>query len=40
MNSGSIKKSVTIDTDLKKAWSKISEIAKLDWLEGQNQQNF
>ena len=40
MNSGSIKKSVTIDTDLKKAWSKISEIAKLDWLEGQKSTKF
>jgi hypothetical protein len=40
MNSGSIKKSVIIDTDLKKAWSKISEIAKLDWLEGQKSTKF
>ena len=40
MNSGSIKKSVTIDTDLNKAWSKISEIAKLDWLEGQKSTKF
>ena len=35
MNSGSIKKSVIIDTDLDKAWSKISKITKLDWLQGQ-----
>ena len=40
MNSGSVKKIVIIDTDLEKAWSKISKITKLDWLEGQNQQNF
>ena len=35
MNSGSVKKSVIIETDLDKAWGKISKIAKLDWLEGQ-----
>ena len=35
MNSGSVKKSVIIDTNLEKAWSKISKIIKLDWLEGQ-----
>jgi len=35
MNSGSVKKSVIIQTDLEKAWTKISKIAKLDWLEGQ-----
>ncbi len=35
MNSGSVKKSVTIDIDLEKAWSKISKISKLDWLQGQ-----
>jgi len=35
MNSGSIKKSVIINTDLDKAWSKISKITKLDWLQGQ-----
>ena len=35
MNSGSIKKSVIINTDLEKAWSKISKITKLDWLQGQ-----
>ena len=40
MNSGSIKKSVIIDTDLKKAWSKISKIVKLDWLEGQKSTKF
>ena len=35
MNSGSVKKSVIIDDDLEKVWSKISKITKLDWLEGQ-----
>ena len=35
MNSGSVKKSVIIDVDLEKAWSKISKISKLDWLQGQ-----
>ena len=35
MNSGSVKKSVIIQTDLEKAWAKISKIVKLDWLEGQ-----
>ena len=35
MNSGSVKKSVTIDADLEKVWIKISKITKLDWLEGQ-----
>ena len=40
MNSGSIKKSVIIDTDLDKAWSKISKITKLDWLQGQKSTKF
>ena len=35
MNSGSVKKSVIINTDLEKAWTKISKIIKLDWLQGQ-----
>ena len=35
MKSGSVKKSVMIDTDLEKVWTKISKITKLDWLEGQ-----
>ena len=35
MNSNSVKKSIIIDTDLDKAWLKISKIANLDWLEGQ-----
>tara|TARA_B100000029_G_scaffold53777_1_gene48819 strand:- start:429 stop:854 length:426 start_codon:yes stop_codon:yes gene_type:complete len=35
MNSGSVKKSVIINTNLEKAWSKISKITKLDWLQGQ-----
>ena len=35
MNSGSVKKSVIIDSDLEKVWLKISKIIKLDWLEGQ-----
>ena len=35
MNSGSVKKSVNIDTDLEKAWSKISKISKLNWLQDQ-----
>jgi hypothetical protein len=40
MNSGSVRKSVIIDTDLEKAWSKISKIAKLEWLEGQKSTKF
>ena len=40
MNSGSVKKSVIIDTDLDKAWSKVSKIAKIDWLEGQKSTKF
>ena len=40
MNSGSVKKSVIIETDLEKAWAKISKIAKLDWLEGQKSTKF
>ena len=40
MNSGSVKKSVIIQTDLEKAWTKISKIAKLDWLEGQKSTKF
>ena len=35
MNTGSVKKSLMIETDLEKLWSKISKITKLDWLEGQ-----
>ena len=35
MNSNSVKKSIIIDTDLDKTWSKISKIANLDWLDGQ-----
>ena len=40
MNSGSLKKSIIIDTDLEKAWGKISKITKLDWLEGQKSTKF
>ena len=40
MNSGSVKKSVIIDTNLEKAWSKISKITKVDWLEGQKTTKF
>ena len=32
MNSGSVKKSVIIDADVEKVWSKVSKITKLDWL--------
>jgi len=35
MNSGVVKKSILIDTNLENAWSKISKIIKLDWLQGQ-----
>ena len=35
MNSNSVKKSIIIDTDLDKAWSKISKIANLDRLDRQ-----
>ena len=40
MNSGSVKKSTILNTDLEKAWSKISKITKLDWLEGQKSTKF
>ena len=40
MNSGSVKKSAIIDSDLEKVWSKISKITKLDWLEGQKSTKF
>ena len=40
MNSGSVKKSVIIETDMEKVWTKISKIAKLDWLEGQKSTKF
>ena len=40
MNSGSVKKSVIIETDLEKAWAKISKITKLDWLDGQKSTKF
>ena len=40
MNSGSVKKSVIIETDLEKAWTKISKITKLDWLDGQKSTKF
>ena len=40
MNSGSVKKSVIIETDLEKAWTKISKITKLNWLDGQKSTKF
>ena len=40
MNSGSVKKSTIVNTDLEKVWSKISKITKLDWLEGQKSTKF
>jgi hypothetical protein len=40
MNSGSVKKSVIIDTDLEKVWSKVSKIINLDWLECQKSTKF
>ena len=40
MNSDSVKKSVIIETDLEKAWTKISKITKLDWLNGQKSTKF
>ena len=40
MNSGSVKKSMIINTDVEKAWSKISKITKLEWLEGQKSTKF
>jgi hypothetical protein len=40
MNSGSVKKSILIDTNLENAWSKISKITKLDWLQGQKSTKF
>ena len=40
MNSGSVKKSITIDSDVEKVWMKISKIAKLDWLQGQKSTKF
>ena len=40
MNSGSVKKSVIIETNLEKVWTKISKIVKLDWLDGQKSTKF
>ena len=40
MNSGSVKKSVIIETDIEKARTKISKITKLDWLDGQKSTKF
>ena len=40
MNSGSVKKSIIINTDVEKVWSKISKITKLDWLKGQKSTKF
>ena len=40
MNTGSVKKSVIIESDIEKAWTKISKIIKLDWLEGQKSTKF
>ncbi|MBC8251390.1 MAG: SRPBCC family protein [Candidatus Nitrosopelagicus sp.] len=40
MNTGSVKKSVIINTNVEKAWSKISKITKLEWLEGQKTTKF
>ena len=40
MNSDSVKKSVIVETDLEKAWTKISKITKLDWLDGQKSTKF
>ena len=40
MNSGSVKKSIMVDTDLDKAWSEISKITKLGWLQGQKSTKF
>ena len=35
MNSSSVKKSIIIESDLDKTWSKICKITNLDWLDGQ-----
>ena len=40
MNTGSVKKSITSETDLEKAWTKISKITKLDWVQGQKSTKF
>ena len=40
MNTGSVKKSITVKTDLEKAWTKISKITKLDWVQGQKSTKF
>jgi len=40
MNSGSVKKSVIIDSNIEKVWLKISKITKLDWLENQKSTKF
>ena len=40
MNSGSVKKSIMIEEDLEKVWSKVNKITKLDWLEGQKSTKF
>ena len=40
MNTGFVKKSITVKTDLEKAWTKISKITKLDWIQGQKSTKF
>lgn len=40
MNTGSVKKSVVIDTSVEKVWNKLCKITKLDWLQGQKSTKF
>ena len=40
MNAGTVKKSISMNSDLEHIWSKISKITKLDWLDGQTSTKF
>ena len=40
METDSIKKSVTIKTDIENVWKQLSKISKLDWLTGQKSTKF
>ena len=40
METDSVKKSVTIKTDIENVWKQLSKISKLDWLTGQKSTKF
>ena len=40
METDSIKKSVSIKTDIENVWKQLSKISKLDWLTGQKSTKF